>query len=64
MPIYEYECQRCKKRFEMLQEMNVVKNHVDKLGADYIEWNLSSHPLKHNKKGVWKNFTSIRSWSI
>jgi len=28
MPIYEYECQSCKERFEVLQKMNEGSSHL------------------------------------
>jgi putative FmdB family regulatory protein len=28
MPIYEYECRRCKERFEVLQKMNEDNSHL------------------------------------
>jgi putative FmdB family regulatory protein len=28
MPIYEYECRRCKERFEVLQKMNEDSSHL------------------------------------
>ncbi len=28
MPIYEYECRRCKERFEVLQKMNEGNSHL------------------------------------
>jgi len=28
MPIYEYECRNCKKRFEVLQKVNEDTNHI------------------------------------
>ncbi len=28
MPIYEYECQKCGERFEILQKMNEESSHL------------------------------------
>jgi putative FmdB family regulatory protein len=28
MPIYEYECRRCRTRFEVLQKMDVDNSHL------------------------------------